>query len=281
MELLIVLFLAVMVLVVVATSLVVVPEGHVCLVERVGRFERALSPGVSIIVPFVDRVRVKVPLGERIRDLPAADAVSLDNRTVTLAGQVRYRVVDPRRAVYDVADYEEAVVTAAMRALRAAVGRVEASRAPGAVAETKVLERGETLAWGLEVLGIDATVSLGGAAMADLEERVQRERDRRILDHAAARGEGPGPDGRPTLAQTEAYEQYMAEVRNSPEYREALGLASGNRAADAVRRAARAGAAIAPGATGVVEENGRMWAARNVSDREILPRARCRIDGED
>jgi hypothetical protein len=183
--------------------------------------------------------------------------------------------------VYEVADYEQAVVAVAVRALRTAVGRVEAWNAPVAVAETKALERGETAAWGLEVLLIDATVALDTAAVADLEQRLQRERDTRVLEHARARGEGPGPDGRPTPAQVKAYEQFVAGVRQSPEYLEALRLAEAGRAADAARRTARASGAIAAGATGLVEQDGRMWTARNVSGQAIAPGGRCIVEGED
>ncbi len=281
MDILVVLTLAVLALVVIARSVVVVPQGTVFLVERLGRFEKALSPGVALVLPFVERVSARVPLRERVVDLPATDAVSLDNHTLALAGQVRYRVVDPRRAVYEVADYEQAVVAVAVRALRTAVGRVDAWNAPGAVADTKALGHGETAAWGLEVLRIDATVALDTAAVADLERRVQRERDTRVLEHARARGEGPGPDGRPTVAQVKAYEQFVAGVRQSPKYREALRLAEEGRKADAARRTARASGAIAAGATGLVEQDGRMWTARNVSGQAIAQGGRCIVEGED
>lgn len=281
MDILVVLALAVLALVVIARAVVVVPQGKVFLVERLGRFEKALSPGVAFVMPFVDRVSARVQMGERVGDLPATEAVSLDNRSVTLAGQVRYRVVDARRAVYEVADYEQAVIAVAVRALRTAVGRVEAWHAPGAVAETRALEHGETAAWGLEVLRIDATGSLDGAAVAGLEQRVQRERDARVLEHAMARGERPSPDGRPTLAQVKAYERFVAEVRQSPEYLEALRLAEDGRPADAARRTARASGAIAAGATGLVEQDGRMWTARNISGQAIAPGGRCIVEGED
>lgn len=162
MTMLVVLVWAGLLLIVLARSLAIVPRGTVHLVERLGRYHRTLDAGLSFVAPFVDHVRAEVPLGERLVDLPPSPAVSLDNHALSLSGVLTYRVIDARRAVYDVADYEQAIAMVAVRALRTAVGRLEAAHAGDAAAEAEALAGADVGVWGLEVLAIEAEVAPAG-----------------------------------------------------------------------------------------------------------------------
>jgi regulator of protease activity HflC (stomatin/prohibitin superfamily) len=70
-----------------------VPQGYECTVERFGRYTKTLQPGLAIIIPFVDRVGVKLSLMEQTLDIPAQEIISSDNAMVKVDAVIFYQVV--------------------------------------------------------------------------------------------------------------------------------------------------------------------------------------------
>ena len=91
-------------------------------VERFGRYTRTLSPGLHLIIPFVDRVGFKLSLRETVLDIPSQDVISYDNATITADGVAFYQVVDSARAAYEVNDLERAITNLAMTNIRTVIG---------------------------------------------------------------------------------------------------------------------------------------------------------------
>lgn len=91
-------------------------------IERFGRYTRTLSPGLHIIVPFIDRIGQRLSLRETVLDIPPQDVITLDNATVTTDGVVFFQVVDSAKAAYEVRDLERAMSNLAMTNLRSVVG---------------------------------------------------------------------------------------------------------------------------------------------------------------
>lgn len=96
--------------VVAASAFVIVPPGHADVVERLGRYRRTAGPGLSILVPLLDRVRRRHTLADVDVPVPPVDALTQDGETVTVSGRVRLAVRDPHAATYHVADHQAAII---------------------------------------------------------------------------------------------------------------------------------------------------------------------------
>lgn len=146
-------------LLLVMRSVTIVPGGTTFLVERLGRYHATLGPGFHLLVPFLDSVRARVTVGERTVQVPPQACVSLDNLALRAEATLRYRVADPMRAIYEVADYERALETAAVRLLREHVGAHDASEAEAAAAGAAAELQSIVGPWGLELTAWDARVT--------------------------------------------------------------------------------------------------------------------------
>ncbi len=106
-------------------SLKIVPQQHAWVVERLGKYDRTLSPGLSVIIPFVDRVGYKHILKEIPFDVPSQICITRDNTQLTVDGVLFFQVTDPMRASYGSSNYEAAITQLAQTTLRSVIGRME------------------------------------------------------------------------------------------------------------------------------------------------------------
>jgi regulator of protease activity HflC (stomatin/prohibitin superfamily) len=106
-------------------TLKIVPQQHAWVIERLGKYDRTLSPGLNIIVPFIDRVAYKHVLKEFPLDVPSQVCITRDNTQLTVDGVIYFQVTDPMRASYGSSDYVSAVTQLAQTTLRSVIGRME------------------------------------------------------------------------------------------------------------------------------------------------------------
>jgi regulator of protease activity HflC (stomatin/prohibitin superfamily) len=106
-------------------ALKVVPQQNAWVVERLGRFHAALTPGLNIVVPFVDRVAYKHTLKEIPRDVPSQICITKDNTQLQVDGILYFQVTDPRLASYGTSDYVFAITQLAQTTLRSVIGKME------------------------------------------------------------------------------------------------------------------------------------------------------------
>lgn len=99
-----------------------VSQGEQYTVERFGRYRKTLMPGPNVITPFLDQVTHKVDVREQVLDIPPQEVITLDNVPITLNGVAYYQVFDAAKAVYEVSDYHNAVVSVISANIRAAAG---------------------------------------------------------------------------------------------------------------------------------------------------------------
>ena len=121
--------IAVVVLVVavvfVARSFKIVPQQHAWVVERLGKYDRTLTPGLKFIVPFVERVAYRHSLKEVPLDVPSQVCITKDNTQLQVDGILFFQVTDAMRASYGSSNYVVAVTQLAQTTLRSVIGRLE------------------------------------------------------------------------------------------------------------------------------------------------------------
>ncbi|MCY4031498.1 MAG: SPFH/Band 7/PHB domain protein [Hyphomicrobiales bacterium] len=104
---------------------VIVPQGYNYTVERLGRYTSTLSPGFSLIIPFIDRVGAKRNMMESVLDIPSQEVITKDNAQVKVDGVVFYQVLDASRATYEVNNLEYAILNLAMTNTRTVMGGMD------------------------------------------------------------------------------------------------------------------------------------------------------------
>ncbi|KAJ1678242.1 Stomatin, partial [Spiromyces aspiralis] len=101
-----------------------VPQQEAWIVERMGRFHRILEPGLAILLPFIDRIKYVQSLKEVAVEIPTQSAITQDNVTLEMDGVLYYKVVDPYKASYGVADAEFSIIQLAQTTMRAEIGQM-------------------------------------------------------------------------------------------------------------------------------------------------------------
>lgn len=99
-----------------------VPQASEFTLERFGRYTRTMSPGLHLIVPFIDRVGHRLSIQESVLDIPAQDVITVDNASVTCDAVCFFQIVDAARAAYEVRDLPRAMTNITMTNIRSVIG---------------------------------------------------------------------------------------------------------------------------------------------------------------
>ena len=102
-----------------------VPQGYAYTIERFGRYTRTLTPGLNLIVPFIDRVGAKMNMMEQVLDVPTQEVITRDNASVSADGVTFYQVLDAARAAYEVQGLENAILQLTMTNIRTVMGSMD------------------------------------------------------------------------------------------------------------------------------------------------------------
>jgi len=134
----------------------IVPQSNEYVIERFGKYSRTLTAGLSIIIPYLDKVAHKVSILERQLKEFTISVISKDNVEVKLESTVFYRITDSSRSVYRIRDVESAINTAATSIVRSAAGRLELDELQSS-RESMNEEISRNLKEAAEVWGVDIT----------------------------------------------------------------------------------------------------------------------------
>ncbi len=102
-----------------------VSQGYNYTIERFGRYTRTLSPGLNIIIPFLDRVGSKLNMMERVMEVPSQEVITRDNAMVTVDGVAFFQILDAAKATYEVNQLEIALLNLTMTNIRTVMGSMD------------------------------------------------------------------------------------------------------------------------------------------------------------
>ncbi|WP_235007912.1 SPFH domain-containing protein [Microbacterium timonense] len=172
------------VLVVIFRSIRIVPQATAGVVERLGRYHKTLTPGLNLLVPFIDRLRPLIDMREQVVSFPPQPVITEDNLVVSIDTVVYFQVTDARAATYEIANYLGAVEQLTTTTLRNVVGGLNLEEALTSRDEIngqlRVVLDEATGKWGIrvsrvELKAIDPPISIQDS----MEKQMRAERDRR------------------------------------------------------------------------------------------------------
>ena len=175
---------AVVVILFIFMTIKMVNQGYTYIVERLGRYNRKLTPGLHFLFPIVDSIREKIDMREQVVPFPPQPVITKDNINVSIDTVIYYQVTDPVAATYGIADPMAAIEQLAVTTLRNIIGTMEMEQALTGRDEINGQLRGQldeaTGRWGIrvsrvELKAIDPPRSVQGA----MEQQMKAERDRR------------------------------------------------------------------------------------------------------
>ncbi|WP_437177152.1 SPFH domain-containing protein [Advenella kashmirensis] len=178
--------LIVLVLVFLVKSIAIVPQQHAWIIERLGRYDRTLSPGARFIIPFVDRVAYKHSLKEIPLDVPSQICITRDNTQLQVDGVIYFQVTDPMRASYGSSNYISAITQLAQTTLRSVIGRMELDKTfeeREAINSTIVASLDEAATnWGVKVLRYEIKdLTPPNEILRAMQAQITAEREKRAL----------------------------------------------------------------------------------------------------
>lgn len=161
-----------------------VPQGSKWVIQRLGKYQSSLSPGLNIVIPYVDAVAFKATTKDIVLEIPSQEVITRDN-VVIVANAVAYiNIISPEKALYGVEDYELAIRTLVQTSLRSIVGEMSLDDALSSREKIKAnLKRtisDDIAEWGItlksvEIQDIQPSVTMQVA----MEEQAAAERQRR------------------------------------------------------------------------------------------------------
>lgn len=119
------LVIAVIAVIFVIRTFKIVPQQHAWVVERLGKYDRTLTPGLKFVVPFIERVAYKHSLKEVPLDVPSQVCITKDNTQLQVDGIIYFQITDPMRASYGSSNYVFAITQLAQTLLRSVIGKME------------------------------------------------------------------------------------------------------------------------------------------------------------
>ena len=182
MEILII--LAVIALIILIASIKIVNQAEVYVIERLGKFSRVARPGLTIIIPRIDKVRAVVSLKKQIMDIKPQEVITVDNVSIAIDTVVFYQIVDPVMAIYEIESLSLGIENLAVSAMRDVIGKMEldetfSSRDKINAKLRKALDEA-TIPWGCNVEKVEIKeIKIPRDIQESMEKQMNAERNKR------------------------------------------------------------------------------------------------------
>jgi regulator of protease activity HflC (stomatin/prohibitin superfamily) len=182
--LIVIVVVVVFALVVAARTIRVIPQARAGVVERLGRYSRTLEPGLTIVTPFIDRVKPLVDLREQVVNFSPQSVITEDNVVVGIETVLYFTITDPRSATYEIANPLQAIEQLTVTTLRNIIGSLtleETLTSRDQVNDKlRVVLDERTGKWGIRINGVELkSIDPPQGIQEAMEKQMRAERDRR------------------------------------------------------------------------------------------------------
>ncbi|MDR0700889.1 MAG: SPFH/Band 7/PHB domain protein [Azoarcus sp.] len=170
----------------IAKGVRLVPQGEEWIVERLGKYQCTLRPGLNFLIPYLDRVAYKLVTKDIILDVQEQEVITRDNAVILTNAIAFIKVTDPVKAVYGVTDFSEAIRNLIMTTLRSIVGEMELDEALSSRDKIKARLResiaDEAIDWGLTVKSVEIQdIKPSSSMQKAMELQAAAERERKAM----------------------------------------------------------------------------------------------------
>ncbi|HEY6053507.1 MAG TPA: SPFH domain-containing protein [Gaiellaceae bacterium] len=175
---------AVFVLVVLIRTVRIVPQARAGVIERLGRYNRTLDPGLALVIPFVDRLRPLIDLREQVVSFQPQPVITEDNLVVNIDTVLYFQITDPKAATYEIANYVQAIEQLTVTTLRNVIGGMALEETLTSRDKINAQLRGvldeATGKWGIRVNRVELkAVDPPGTIKDAMEKQMRADRDKR------------------------------------------------------------------------------------------------------
>src|SRR6184192_1247546 len=182
--LIVLLIVAGFVLLTLARTVRIIPQARAGVVERLGRYSRTLTPGLTIVVPFIDRIRDMMDLREQVVSFDPQPVITEDNLVVSIDSVIYFQVTDAKAATYEIADYIQAIEQLTVTTLRNVIGGMALEKTLTSRDEINSELRGvldeATGKWGIRVNRVELKAIDPPASIKDtMEKQMRADREKR------------------------------------------------------------------------------------------------------
>jgi regulator of protease activity HflC (stomatin/prohibitin superfamily) len=241
------LILAVIAAIFIVRTFKIVPQQNAWVIERLGKYDRTLTPGLKFLVPFIERVAYKHSLKEVPLDVPSQVCITRDNTQLQVDGIIYFQVTDPMRASYGSSNYIFAITQLAQTLLRSVIGKMELDKTfeeRDSINASVVTALDEAATnWGVKVLRYEIKdLTPPAEILRSMQAQITAEREKRALI-AASEGRKQEQINIATgereafIARSEG--QRQAEINNAQGEASAI-IAVADATAEAIRKIAEA-----------------------------------------
>lgn len=167
-------------------AIALIPQGEAAIIERLGRYTRTVSGGITLLIPFIDRVRERVDTRERVVSFPPQAVITQDNLTVAIDTVVTFQINDPARAIYGVDNYIVGVEQISTATLRDVVGGMTLEETLTSRETINRRLRGEldaaTAKWGLRISRVELkAIDPPPSIQQSMEMQMKADREKRAM----------------------------------------------------------------------------------------------------
>ncbi len=178
--------LVIFAIIVVAKSVALIPQAEAAVIERLGRYSKTVSGQLTLLLPFVDRIRARVDLRERVVSFPPQPVITEDNLTVNIDTVVYFQVTNPQAAVYQISNYIVGVEQLTTTTLRNVVGGMTLEQTLTSRDQINGQLRGvldeATGRWGLRVARVELrSIDPPPSIQDSMEKQMRADREKRAM----------------------------------------------------------------------------------------------------